>query len=225
TGILESWGRPLQPVVTMKKLDKLAHPRALGPKGPERPWSLYVSNAPESEFGYYGSGFHEAARRLARSITRRRGRRGADVLPLLFLYRHSIELLAKAVVLSGNRFMQVVGDGRDESEVLASFRRSRHRLLPLLAQIRKILEFSHFEWFFPGSAVETFADVQRVFEELDILDSDACTFRYPINVLGERSTPSDLELGLKTMVAVLDDLAEALDTVVFALDAKSSTLA
>jgi len=121
--------------------------------------------------------------------------------------------------------MQLAGDGKDEREVFAGFRRSRHRLLPLLEQIGIILEFSHFEWFFPGSAVETFTDVQRVFKELDVLDFDACTFRYPANVLGERSTPSDLEFGLKTMVAVLDDLTEALDTVLFGLDAKASTLA
>lgn len=84
-------------------------PRALGPCDLERGWSFYFSNEPSAEFGYYGSGFLEAARTLARSFARRRGRRQIDILPVLFLYRHSIELLAKAVLLSGNRLMQQGG--------------------------------------------------------------------------------------------------------------------
>jgi hypothetical protein len=121
-------------------------PRPFGPSDLEHGWSFYFSNEPTEEFGYYGSGFLEAARTLARSFGRRRGRRQIEIVPVLFLYRHSIELLAKAVILSGNRLMQQGGDGRNERNVFASFARSRHCLLPLLDSIKEVFEYANWEW-------------------------------------------------------------------------------
>jgi len=196
--------------------------RALGPSDLERGWSVYFSNAPTDEFGYYGSGFLEAARTLARSFARRHGRRRIDILPVLFLYRHSIELLAKAVILSGNRLMQVAGAGQDERDLFARFGRSRHRLLPLLESIRKVFEYAHWEWHWSKSAIESFDDVQRVLEEIETLDPDSFNFRYPTNIRGGRAVSPDHLIGLQTSLAVLDDLAEALDTAVFGLNAECS---
>jgi len=197
-------------------------PRALGPSDLERGWSFYFSNEPTTEFGYYGSGFLETARTLARSFARRRGRRQIDILPVLFLYRHSIELLAKAVLLSGNRLMQRGRAGQDERDLFASFSRSRHRLLPLFDSIRQVFEYAHWEWHWPKSAIESFDDAQRVIEELDTLDPDSFNFRYPTNIRGERAISPGHLIGLRTILAVLDDLAEALDTAVFGLDAECS---
>lgn len=197
-------------------------PPALGPSDLERGWTFYFSNEPTAEFGYYGSGFLEAARTLARSFARRRGRRQIDILPVLFLYRHSIELLAKAVILSGNQLMQQGGEGRDERDLFDSFRRSRHRLLPLLDSIRQVFEYAHWEWHWPKSAVESFHDARRVIRELDALDPDSFNFRYPTTLRGGRAISPGHMIGQRTSLAVLDDLAESLDTAVFGLDAECS---
>jgi hypothetical protein len=141
---------------------------------------------------------------------------------VLFLYRHSIELLAKAVILSGNRLMQIAGAGQDERDLFASFGRSRHRLLPLLESIRQVFDYAHWEWHWPKSAIGSFDDAQRVLEELETLDPDSFNFRYPTNIRGERAVSPDHVIGLQTILAVLDDLAEALDTAVFGLDAECS---
>jgi hypothetical protein len=124
-------------------------PRAFGPRDLERGWSFYFSNEPIAEFDYYGSGFLDAARRLARSFARRRGTRQLDILPVLFLYRHSIELLAKAVIITGNRLLQIQGAGQDEKSVFENFRRSRHRLVPLLDAIRQVFDDLSWEWHWP----------------------------------------------------------------------------
>jgi hypothetical protein len=211
-----------------KETGKLPKPRetlplrVLGPSDVERGWSFYFSTEPTEEFGYYGSGLLEAARTLARSFARRRGRRQIDIVPVLFLYRHSIELLAKAVILSGNRLMQQRGEGQDECDLFSSFARSRHRLPPLLDSIRRVFEYAHWEWHWPKSAIESFDDARRVIEELDALDPDSFSFRYPTNVRGERAISSDHTIGQRTILAVLDDVAESLDTAVFGLDAECS---
>lgn len=196
--------------------------RVLGPDEFERAWSFYFSNEPTEEFGYYGSGFLEAARTLSRSFTRRRGKRQIDIVPVLFLYRHSIELLAKGTILSGNRLMQQRGHGQDEHEIFLAFGHSRHRLLPLLDSVKKIFESVGWVWYWPKSAVESFADARRVVEALEALDRDSFSFRYPTNIRGERSIPTRLAIGQRTILAVLDDLAESLDTAIFGLDAECS---
>lgn len=197
-------------------------PRAIGPRGIEHGWSFYFSNEPTEEFGYYGNGFLEAARTLARSFARRHGRRQIDILPVLFLYRHSIELLAKAVVLSGNRLMEQRGAGQEEQDIFASFARSRHRLPPLLDSVKRVFEYAHWEWHWPRSAIESFDDVHSVIEELDALDPHSFNFRYPTDLRGKRAISREHLIGQQTILAVLDDLAESLDTAVFGLDAESS---
>ena len=181
-------------------------PRALGSSDFEWGRSFDFSNEPAAEFGYYGSGFLEAARTLARSFARRRGRRQIDILPVLFLFRHSIELLAKAVILSGNRLMRQGCAGQDGRDLSAIFRDSRHRLLPLLDSIKQVFEYAHREWHWPRSAVESFDDARRVIEELDALNPDSFNFRYPANIRGERAISPDHLVGQRTTLAVLDDL-------------------
>ncbi len=78
---------PRQRTASLPEPHRTRPPRALGPRDFERGWSFYFSNEPTEEFGYYGSGFLEGARVLARSFARRRGRRQIDILPVLFLYR------------------------------------------------------------------------------------------------------------------------------------------
>lgn len=201
---------------------RCALPRVLGPSDVEHAWSFRFSNEPTAEFGYYGSGFLEAARTLARSFARRGGKRQIDILPVLFLYRHTIELLAKAIILSGNQLMQQRGAGQDERAIFDQFHRWRHRLLPLLDSIGKIFEYAHWEWYWPKSAVESFDDARKVIEELDVLDPDSFNFRYPTTLRGERAISPDHMIAQRTVLAVLDDLAESLDTAVFGLDAECS---
>jgi hypothetical protein len=192
----------------------------LGPAPGERPWTIYFSEVPQREFGYYGTGFLEAARTLSRSFARRRGRRQIDPLPIFFLYRHSIELLAKAVVLSGNRLLELSGNGRSEPEVFASFAKTRHKLLPLLATIREIFEAVHWEWHWPNSAIATYGDAYQAVAALEGLDPDSFSFRYPTTIRGQRAAPSDRMVGIGTILCLLDDLAEALDTALCGLDAE-----
>jgi hypothetical protein len=120
-----------------------------------------------------------------------------DLLPLLFLYRHAIELLSKGVILSGNRLMAARGAGRSEKEVFDDFKRSKHALPDLLPAIESAFAAAGWEWYWPSSRVETIDSVRAIFADLDAF-------------------------GLGTMVATLDDLAEALDTAIFGLGAERS---
>ncbi len=118
--------------------------------------------------------------------------------------------------------MQQESADQDERDVFASFGCSRHRLLPLLDSIKQVFEYAHWGWHWPKSAIESFDDVRKVIEELDGLDPDSFSFRYPTNIRGARAISPGHLIGQRTILAVLDDLAESLDTAVFGLDAEGS---
>ena len=118
--------------------------------------------------------------------------------------------------------MFLAGQGLSEEEVFKSFERSKHRLIPLLPSIQQVFKYVRWEWFWPGTPVESFSDLRQVFGDLELIDRDSFTFRYPTDLRGQRFAGADAEFGLRSMVATLDSLAEALDTAVFGLEAEYS---
>jgi hypothetical protein len=199
--------------------------KKLAPGPAEWPRSFHLTADPVEEFGYYGAAFLSAARVLRRSIDRRRGIRNGDILPPIYLYRHAIEVLTKAVLLSGNDLRAFYGDeGETEEAIFNQFRSWRHRLTPMLVPMKRTFNAVHWIWNCPGTKVETFKDVGLLFADLDALDPNSSAFRYPVNLKGERSISISHSIGLKTTLSALDDLAEALDTTVFAFDTMCSEL-
>lgn len=178
------------------------------------------SRDPIGEFGYYGGAFLRSARVLRRSLRRRAGHLQSDILPLLYLYRHAIELLAKGTILTGNRLAQARGRGKPPHMILAAFSKSRHALPPLVPGIREAFTEAGWEWHWPKSAVETWSDFEEVIADLASLDPASFSFRYPVSLKGE---PTGVEgFGLASMVTTLDQLAEALDTAIFGMGAEAS---
>lgn len=198
-----------------KKLARLVP--ALG----ERPSHTRFSSRPIEEFGYYGAAFLRAAQVQRRSFRRRRAHFNSDVLPLLYLYRHAVELLIKGTILAGNAHANARGEGRTEKEILDSFGKSKHDLLALLPKLRQAFADAGWNWYWPNSNVETWDDLREVLTELSALDRGSFTFRYPVSLSGKPSA-SEHDFGLTTLVATLDDLAEALDTAIFGMDAEAS---
>ncbi len=183
---------------------------------------LCFSKEPQEEFGYFGAAFFNAARVLCRSLARRKGYKKADILPLLYLYRHSIELQAKAVILAGNRLMSLTGEGWSDDEVFKSFKRSNHRLTLLLPYIEKVLKNVGWEWFMPGTSVESFSDLKRLFSDLEIIDRNSFTFRYPTDKHGHRASGADEAFDLNAIVAILDSLSYTLEITVGGLEGEYS---
>ena len=178
------------------------------------------SRDPIGEFGYYGGAFLRSAQVLRRSLRRRSGHFQSDILPLLYLYRHAIELLAKATILAGNELASVRGRGKTSQEILAVFARSGHTLPPLVAGIREAFTEAGWEWHWPNTTVETWADFEEVMADLASLDPASVSFRYPVSPKGQSTAVEGF--GLASTVATLDHLAEALDTAVFGMSAEAS---
>jgi len=174
--------------------------------------------APQEEFGAYATAFLEGARRLARRAFRHGGHRELDALPIVFLYRHALELFLKAIVLQGNQHMRLHGQGLPDEQLWRTL--AGHRLSALLPHVRRVFSFVGWKWHWPDVRISTFAEVQRVLHDLDSVDSASFAFRYPTNKRGDAAVPHHFSFSLHGFVTIVDALAEALDTAIFGLRAE-----
>lgn len=171
--------------------------------------SFYFSSLPQQELGYYAQAYLEAARTLLRSLRRRGGFSKIAAAPVLFMYRHAIELYLKSIVVVGNR--SLTASPADDEKLFKSL--GDHKLLPLISRVEAVFNLVGWEWKWPlNSLVETKADVQRLLAYLEDIDPESFAFRYPVDKRGRRSIATDVRFNLESVVAALDALAEALDT-------------
>lgn len=117
----------------------MAGKRSRGPRS-YRPVWFYFSNFPQYELGYYGQAFLEAARTLMRSLRRRRGFSNVSAAPVLFTYRHAIELLMhihqpKGLTTSRIRANRDIAQGVQGGTY-------QHRCTPPLSQVEQVVQTS-----------------------------------------------------------------------------------
>jgi hypothetical protein len=124
----------------------------------------------------------------------------------------------KAVVIEGNRRMDLQGEGLSEERLWKVV--TSHRLTSLLPHVRRVFTFIGWTWSWDDATIGTFSDVQRILQDLDRVDPESFAFRYPTNKRGEGSVPAHFEFDLGNFVSLIDPLVEALDTAVFGLNAE-----
>lgn len=95
-----------------------------------------------------------------------------------------------------------------------------HTLPPLVAGIREAFTEAGWEWHWPNTTVETWADFEEVMADLASLDPASFSFRYPVSLKGQSTAVEGF--GLASTVATLEHLAESLDTAVFGMSAEAS---
>lgn len=192
--------------------------RSRGPRS-YRPVWFYFSNFPQYELGYYGRAFLEAARTLMRSLRRKRGFSNVSAAPVLFTYRHAIELFMKAIIVGANRPLSATED--DDAQLFSEL--GGHELSRLLPIVRSTFDAAGWEWRWPNNPyVETFDDVAALLSYIETIDPRSFSFRYPIDKRGRRSIAKDVEVPFEVLVAALDALAEALHVAEFGLSAERS---
>ena len=113
----------------------------------------------------FAMGYMDAANELAARFS---GSAYADYhgYPVLYLYRHALELLLKAVVYRGAKVMGIVG--LDHPAVPGLF--SKHGLERLLPAVRAI--FRAMDWDFEATRIGTWAEFERLVREVDSIDPD-----------------------------------------------------
>lgn len=124
----------------------MAHVKARSRKG--KVWSTFFGKTfhgnvvlnfmrfPKGELAAYGRSYHEAGQHLVKRMASTHYR-DPDACPIVFLYRHAVELYLKAIILWGNSLLWL--NGRPAVAHKNIF--TEHRLRVLLKSVKPILRF------------------------------------------------------------------------------------
>jgi len=129
------------------------------------------------------------------------------VYPIVYAYRHHIELSLKLIIRAARMLLDKPGGVPKTHNLL----RLWHTAEPLLRRI--------------GGSEETFQDVRDCLTRFDALDPSSESFRYPVTATGDPALPGVYNVDLGQVRAVVERLSMFLDCAardtLVRLDAKS----
>jgi len=173
---------------------------------------LNCVGTPEHEFGFYGEAFHAAGKSLVQQLKndRRFGLGGPPLdsfraLPIVYMYRHGMELYLKDIILAGAEVLPLRGKARVQF-------RPTHKLEVLLRGVAQIFEAFGWDWDFALPHFQTLANFRSIIAELDSVEE----IRYPIRREGGAVLPSNFRFNLSEFCEILDPVYQVLDGAAYA---------
>ena len=174
---------------------------AEGPQG----WDVVLNTTMFHHHGLlvdYARAYHEAAKRLFGSFRQTDDYREMDAHPIVFLYRHALEVYLKTVIDIGNNLLYL----RDKP----AKNWGQHNLATLLSSVREIFDLIDCSDMWKPPTFRSFSDVERVVLEVNKVPHDA--FRYPVDPTGTKELlPDSLLFNMSTFADKLDALLELLN--------------
>lgn len=178
-----------------------------------RNFAISINNNPKNDFGVFAKGYSWAARNLAQILLSQNSFANYDAYPVVFLYRHSFELYLKNIIY--------------RAIPLAAFKRftdidtrlyNHHKLDILAAIAERILQR-----LFPvdNSLKEFIKKCVQIAEEYQIIDQDSYSYRYPIGIQGNPSTPKNQIVNLDSLYQTMNEILDGLDAVDFGISAET----
>ena len=159
--------------------------------------------SPRHDFGALGRGYALAAQRLANHLLAAQHFRDYEAYPVVFLYRHALELYLKHVIYSSARIAAFLS----VDSINASLHNT-HNLTHLAGIVERLLPRC-----FPRdptlqNVIEGLVSTCRDFAEID-QRSDG--YRYPIDSKGQASTKPKQRISLRALASHMNRLLDDLD--------------
>lgn len=170
---------------------------------------------PVIDLAAFARGYHKAGRQLVAHIVEARGYADYEGYPILYLYRHSLELFLKAAVAVGLRLRLLLGQDVSDEKLF-----SQHGLSRLFDPFCEAVEAGGYELVpetLQGSGLSSFEDLKALLADLDELDPASQAFRYPIRRNGTDVLPRHTVFNVLTFSSSMDPLLGFLDGCVTAL--------
>jgi hypothetical protein len=152
----------------------------------------------------YADGYRDAARVLVQRVTDTDWQKNTLVFPIVYLYRHHIELVLKALTVNGS---YLIDKQLNEVEVKTL---GKHRLDLLWDNFKPILREVSSMANYPIRP-EDIAGIDSYVRQLTTVDPDSQCFRYPTTKTGEPSLPDLMHISLSVFADGMERLADYLD--------------
>ncbi|MBZ5512803.1 MAG: hypothetical protein LAN70_16775 [Acidobacteriia bacterium] len=179
-------------------------------------WPNVVLNwagQPASELALIGEQYHRAARVLVREFAGKRGWSDLEAYPIVFNYRHALELIVKGILVIGNDLAVLL----DSPKLKSCDVFKKHSVVSHIPKLREI--FKAVGWRYDFSHVGmTGAQVNGIIRELERFDPHSEAFRYPVKRDGSSSvTDWHFTFSPVEFANTIDPILEALFGAAFGL--------
>ncbi len=182
-----------------------------------RPHGTVVLNwhgTSEAEFTFFAEAFHITAKEAVAALRQDPhfglyGNPEDDfrAYPVVFLYRHALELYMKAVILVGAPMLLLRGTGKIDRDRLIR----THSLDALRQDLESLFEAFEWDWDLGLPHFNGLEDFRKVIAEIHAVDAGSYAFRYPIDTSGRPSLSSHFRFNLFDLCAILDELFPLFD--------------
>jgi len=166
--------------------------------------------SPKEDFGVFAKGYTLAADRLAQLLLEAPRFSDYEAYPVVFLYRHALELSLKEIIYSSSLLAGFTGANK-----IAHGLQNRHDL----RQLSGIVEGVCARLFPEDEGLrKALATVTQTCQDFSGIDPDSYAYRYPIDRKGLPSTKKHQAVNLGAFADRMSSVLEALDTVRFGLN-------
>ncbi len=177
-------------------------------------FSSGFSSSPRSDFGVYGRGYAFVAQTVARELINSNGFPDYKAYPVVFLFRHALELYLKHIIymvarLAAFRGMQDIDFSLHNCHYIDKLSHKAHRLM--------ILAFPN-----DASLRETMDRIVEFSEQFAKIDPNSYSYRYPIDTKGQPSTPPNQNANIHSIAYYMSEILDYLDTIEFGFDVETS---
>ncbi len=142
----------------------------------------WTGDHPKDHFKFYADAYIQAGRKLVELYGSTGAIRDFEALPIIFLYRHGLELYLKAIILRATE-VELVSISKP-NEILKN-----HGLKRLVPGVVEIIEALDLNFDFGVDGLRTEADFRQLIDEIDEVDPGSFAFRYPLGKRGDPSLP------------------------------------
>jgi len=168
---------------------------------------------PIDDLAPFAAGYHEAGKRLAGMFAASPGYRDFDGYPILFLYRHALELYMKAVVYRGAQLLHLLDIKSLDTSKLFKV----HRLSNLLPGVKAVFDGVGWTCETNTAGISNFAEFAELVLGIEEVDSDSYTFRYPTDTKGHAAVDHHTIVNPIAFASKMDPILELLDSAVLGL--------
>lgn len=158
---------------------------------------------PVEKFGAYAQAYRSSASRLLEKSSHDE-LRDIGACPVVFLYRHSLELYLKEILICGQKLLHHQGK---PTQSLEDILKSNHNLSKLCDAIKALHSQIAWEW---DSELER--DMERI-KEFDKLDPQSSSFRYPNLKNGSAALGEGFQFDLQHFSNGMEEVLEKLDAI------------
>lgn len=180
---------------------------------------LNLHDTPEEEFTLYAEAYHIVAKEAVATLQKNHlnGHHRSPIddfraYPVVFLYRHALELYMKAVILAAAPMLKIKNIGEINRENLLK----THSLFTLNQKLEQIFDVYEWDWDLGTPHFSKQEDFRKIILELHEVDKGSYVFRYPLNTKGNAALTPYFEFNLFEFCKILDELYPILEGAAFA---------